>query len=51
MPFRVILAAAGVAAALFLTPGQAEVLHLGYNNACLSGCLTKRHIGDSDHGA
>ena len=33
MPFRVILATAAVAAALFLTPGQAEVLHLSYNNA------------------
>ena len=33
MPFRVILAAAAIPAALFLTPGQAEVLHLSYNNA------------------
>jgi hypothetical protein len=33
MPFRVILAGAAVAAAFFLTPGQAEVLRLSYNNA------------------
>jgi hypothetical protein len=32
MPFRVILSAA-VVAALFLTPGQAEVLHLSYTYA------------------
>jgi hypothetical protein len=33
MPFRVILSAAAVAAALFLTPGKAEVLHLSYTYA------------------
>ena len=33
MPFRVILSAAAVAAAFFLTPGQAEVLHLSYTYA------------------
>ena len=33
MPFRVILSAAAVAAALLLTPGQAEVLHLSYTFA------------------
>ena len=33
MSFRAILSAAAVAAALFHTPGQAEVLHLSYTYA------------------
>lgn len=43
--FRVILSVAGVAVALSLTPGRAEVLDLSYHSA-VYGSVTWIQLGD-----